>query len=192
MKLLSMSTSFAGGRNGPGRYKMADQGLLPKFAAMGRPVSLAPVRLPDEPVPKQAAHRTPAIPMNPPQQKSARAAQKRTEPVEAIAPALRAAVCVNANSAPTNWFRLGTPPAVNRSAGRPTFLMPAQGELSLDSVKPVRNDLSDSDLQIVQAKPEMKPDALKPTRPHSWKPELTGLAWSRLTARFFNSERVRA
>jgi len=192
MKLLSMSTSFAGGRNGPIRYKMADQGLLPKFAAMGRPVSLAPIRQSDEPAPKQAANTTPALPINSPQKKSARAAQKRPDPVEAIAPTQRAAVCVNAISAPTNLFRLAKPPAVNRSAGRPTFLMPAQGELSLDAVKPVRNDLSDSDLQIVQTKPEMKPDALKPSRPHSWKPELTGLAWSRLTARFFNSERVRA
>jgi hypothetical protein len=71
-------------------------------------------------------------------------------------------------------------------------LIPAQGELSLDAVKPVRNDLSDSDLQIVRAKPELKADALKASRPQSWKPELTGFAWSRLTARFFNSERVRA
>jgi len=56
----------------------------------------------------------------------------------------------------------------------------------------VRNDLSDSDLQIVPAKHEIKLDALKPPRPRLLKPELTGFGWSRLTARFFNSERVRA
>ena len=84
-----------------------------------------------------------------------------------------------------------SPPLLVRFLER-TLLTPAQAELSLDAVKPVRNDLSDSDLQIVPAKPEFKPDALKPPRPRVPRPELTGFAWSRLTARLFNSERVRA
>jgi len=158
-----------------------------------------------------------------------------SEPVKAVAPTSRAAVCVNAIAAPMNWFRLGNNPFVNRPAGRPkplapqgaskngagtassphfvsstafygeepsppppdrflkrTLLAPAQVELSLDAVKPVRNDLSESDLQIVPAKREIKADELKPLRPRVPKPELTGFAWSRLTARLFNSERVRA
>ena len=84
-----------------------------------------------------------------------------------------------------------SPPLLDRFLKR-TLLPPAQAELSLDAVKPVRNDLSDSDLQIVPAKPENRPDAAKPPRSRLLKPELTGLAWSRLTARFFDSERVRA
>ena len=48
IKLLSVSQSLVGGRNQPGRYKMADQNLLPKFAPVGRPISLAPKRKPQE------------------------------------------------------------------------------------------------------------------------------------------------
>ena len=234
MKLLSVSKSFAGGRNQQGRYKMAEQGLLPKFAPMGRTVSLAPKWESEEPAPKQEANGTPPTPLSPLQQQFFRAAEPVTEPVKTVVPSPRSAVCVNANAAPTNWFRLGNNPFVNRLAGRPkpqtpqgapknggtassshfvsstafcadepsaplparvvkrTLLAPAQAELSLDAVKPVRNDLSDSDLQIVQAKPENKSDASKLSHRHWSRPELTGLAWSRLTARFFNSERVRA
>jgi hypothetical protein len=235
MKLLSVSKSLAGGRNQPGRYKMVEQGLLPKFAPVGRPVSLAPKRKSDGPTVKKEQSTTPTAASNSLPGNLFQVADPVTEVVKAVAPTPRAAVCVNANAAPTNWFRLGNNPFVNRPAGRPkpltpqgaykngagtassphfvsstafygdepsppllarflerTLLTPAQAELSLDAVKPVRNDLSDSDLQIVPAKPEIKPDALKPPRPHLLRPELTGFAWSRLTARFFNSERVRA
>ena len=235
MKLLSVSKSFAGGRNQQGRYKMAEQGLLPKFAPMGRAVSLAPNRKSEETAPKQEANGTPPAPLSPLQQQFFRAAEPVAEPVKTVAAGPRSGVCVNANAAPTNWFRLGNNPFVNRLAGRPkpqtpqgapkngagtassphfvrstafcgdepsppllarvvkrSLMAPAQVELSLDAVKPVRNDLSDSDLQIVPAKPEIKPDTSKPPRPRGPRPELTGLAWSRLTARFFNSERVRA
>src|SRR5205809_7514906 len=156
IKLLSVSKSFAGGRSQPGRYKMAEQGLLPKFAPMGRPVSLAPNRKSDEPAPKQEANGAATIPLNSLQQQFFRAAEPVTEPVRTVAPGTRAAVCANANVATTNWFRLGNNPFVNRPAGKPKALAPTQAELSLDAVKPVRNDLSDSDLQIVPAKPETK------------------------------------
>jgi hypothetical protein len=190
MKLLSVSKSLAGGRNQPGRYKMAEQGLLPKFAPIGRPVSLAPRQKLAELAPKQEAHGTPTNPSGLRQQQFLSAAETVAEPVKTIASGGRSAVCVNANVTTTDWFRLGNKPSVNRFAGRPNPLAPA--ELSLDAVKPVRNDLSDSDLQIVPAKPELKSGPLKAPRPRWLRPELTGLAWSRLSSRFFNSERVRA
>jgi len=188
MKLLSVSKSFAGGRSQSGRYRMAEQGLLPKFAPMGRPLSLAPKRESGDPASKQEANGTPTVPLNPPRQKFLGAA----ESVKTVAPTPRAAVCVNANAVPADWFRLGNRPFVNRTAAGPKPQAPAQAELLLEAVKPVRNDLSDSDLQIVPAKPELKPDALKQPRPRLLTLELTGFAWSRLTARYFNSERVRA
>ena len=235
MKLLSVSKSFAGGRDQSGRYKMVEQGLLPKFAPMGRPLSLAPKRKSDGPAAKKEQSAPPMGASNSLPESLFQAADPVTEPVKAVAPTSRAAVCVNAIAAPMNWFRLGNNPFANRPAGRPkplppqgasengagtasyphsvsstafhgdepsppllarvlerTLLTPAPAELSLDAVKPVRNDLSDSDLQIVPARPEIKPDVSKPPRPRLFRPELTGFAWSRLTARFFNSERVRA
>ncbi len=187
MKLLSVSKSFADGTNQPGRYKMAEQGLLPRFAPMGRTVSLAPQRKSDEAAETQEPSARVATPARPAQAPSP---EPGTAPFRAIAP--KTPACVNANAAPTNWFRLGNKPIANRAAGRPRPLNATQGERSLDAVKPVRNDLSDSDLQIVPAKPETQPEALKANPPRWLRPELTGLAWSRLTSRLFNSERVRA
>ena len=192
MKLLSVSKSFAGGKNQPGRYKMVEQGLLPKFAPVGRPVSLAPKRKSDVPEAKKEQSPISMGASNSQPENLFQIAGPMTEPVKAVAPTPQAARCVNAISAPTNWFRLGNNPFVNRPAGSLRPPTPAQGELSLVAVKPVRNDLSDSDLQIVPARPETKPEASKPPRPRLLRPELTGFAWSRLTARFFNSERVRA
>ena len=68
--------------------------------------------------------------------------------------------------------------------------MPAPGQLSLDAVKPVRNDLSDADLEVVlEAQPSL--GASKPSRPRAFRAELMGFGWSRLAARLFNSGRVR-
>jgi len=192
MKLLSVSKSFAGGRNQPGRYKMAEQGLLPKFAPMGRPVSLAPKRKSDQLAPGPESNGARTIPLNPPPPQFFPAAEPVTEPVKTVASRARAAVCVNGKAAATNWFRLGNTPFVNRPVERQKPMPTAQAELSLEAVKPMRNDLSASDLQIGPAQPVIKPDTLKVARPRLFRPELTGLAWSRLIARFFSSERVRA
>ena len=187
MKLLTVSKSFAGGRSGPARYKMAEQGLLPKFAPMGRPVSLAPKRKLDEPPSIQGANGTPNAPPNSLQ--FFQVPEPVAKPVKAAAPTPRAARF--AADVSTNWFRLGSQPFLNRPVGKSKHTTTTtQAELSLDAVKPVRNDLSDSDLQIVPAK--TAPDASKQRSPRLMRPELTGFAWSRLTARFLNSERVRA
>src|SRR5439155_19828131 len=165
MKLLSVSKSFAGGRNQPGRYKMAEQGLLPKFAPMGRPVSLAPKRKSDQLAPGPESNGARTIPLNPPPPQFFPAAEPVTEPVKTGASRARAAVCVNGKAAATNWFRLGNTPFVNRPVERQKPMPTAQAELSLEAVKPMRNDLSDSDLQIVPAQPVIKPDTLKVPRP---------------------------
>ena len=47
--------------------------------------------------------------------------------------------------------------------GAPVARAAVQGELSLDNVKPVRNDLSDTDLELVAAvrNPEVAPESVK-------------------------------
>jgi hypothetical protein len=67
-----------------------------------------------------------------------------------------------------------------------------QGELSLDAVKPVRNDLSDVDFEVIAPKPKTRAAAIpRQARTKLFKPELAGLAWSRLTARLFSTDRAR-
>ena len=71
------------------------------------------------------------------------------------------------------WGRLRRSPAVE---ARPR----AQGELALDKVTVLRNDLSDADLVVVavQPKPEDSRAAEAPAR------EPTGNPWKRVTARW--------
>src|SRR5882724_5615836 len=117
MKLLSVSKSFAGGRNQSGRYKMVEQGLLPKFAPVGRPVSLAPKRKSVAPAAKKEQSTIPMDASNSQPENLFQIADRVTEPVKAVAPTPRVAACVNANAAPTNWFRLGNKPFVDRPDG---------------------------------------------------------------------------
>ena len=65
---------------------------------------------------------------------------------------------------------------------------PMQGELSLDLVKPVRNDLHDADLEVLPARKEavgLQDKAPASTEKHEAIPYL----WSRLSARLFRTQR---
>jgi len=204
IKLLSVSQSLVGGRTQP-RYKMADENLLPKFAPVGRPISLAPKRKPqealtqnesDKPKPRTTASGIESAPRDPEldliQGKTSPLAGSTAEVVTTGSTKPPSAVCVNAISASTNWFRLRNNPFGTQPAEKTNSLPLAQTELSLYAVKPVRNDLSDADLEVVSGKPETKHSgAQKPRGPRWFRAELTGLAWRRLTARLFDSERVR-
>src|SRR6266516_4810024 len=101
MKLLSVSKSFAGGRDQSGRYKMVEQGLLPKFAPVGRPVSLAPKRKSDVPPAKKEQSAIQIGASNSLPENLFQIADRVTEPVQAVAPTPRVAVCANAIAAPT-------------------------------------------------------------------------------------------
>jgi hypothetical protein len=59
-----------------------------------------------------------------------------------------------------------------------------QGELSLEGVRVVRNDLSDSDLEIVPAKP-LAPPGKEPVTSSTAKDLANETAWARMTGRIF-------
>ena len=67
---------------------------------------------------------------------------------------------------------------------------PVQSELLLDSVKPVRNDLSDADLELVQAA-RINVVPAKPVAPEvvrAPEPEVAeGVAWNRIKNQFFGA-----
>jgi len=204
MKLLSVSNSFLAGKTESGRYRMTEQGVLPKFAPVGRPVSLAPKRNEDGPIgrvelslaptkPIAAAREDPAVMLSLRQScdRHSPFAERADEPAttgQVREP--RAAVCVNAVPESTNWFRLRRDP-FSVPAGKVEPKPLVQAELSLDAVKPVRNDLSDADFEVIPAREKSAPNAAKPARARLFKPELASLAWSRLAARLFNTERAR-
>ena len=62
-----------------------------------------------------------------------------------------------------------------------------QGELSLDRIKVVRNDLSDADLEVVPAKPQATAAAIASVPPPVEKVVSAQSAWGRVTARILRA-----
>jgi hypothetical protein len=65
-----------------------------------------------------------------------------------------------------------------------------QGELSLDGVKVVRNDLSDTDLEIVPAKPSVPAITETPVKSNAEKCAPVETAWGRMTGRIFGADKL--
>jgi hypothetical protein len=202
IKLLTVGKCLVSNRNGPGRYRMTELALLPKFAPVGRPIALAPkpknraMPAADYRQPEAGPSGNPApVPMTPTKQVLAHSTP--TERAESISPGVNpapmpvaaSASCVNSISN-TDFFRLKRVAAAFGRAGHPQRKAPVQTELVLDGVRVVRNDLSDSDVEIVPTRPVLTPAPDQPPQPKIIKAELTGMGWSRLTARLFGSSRV--
>lgn len=176
---------------------MAEQGLLPKFAPVGRPVSLAPrefVRA-QEGSSGRFASLGSGVKSEPARAKFSpgRAEQPDLQP----AAAKPAPACANAVPTSTDFFRLRRSPPAKEVCGTSRPVSSAQGELTLDAVKVVRNDLSDADFDVVSVEREREEPSREAARRDpppvkSVKSELGGMIWSRLKTRLFNPERVRA
>ncbi|MBI3192682.1 MAG: hypothetical protein HYZ36_08450, partial [Pedosphaera parvula] len=67
-------------------------------------------------------------------------------------------------------------PAVRRSL--------VQTEMSLDTVRVMRNDLSDADLELVAA-PEIKPSEIMVEKPETTTGKAKATVWNRLTGKLF-------
>ncbi|MEW6307093.1 MAG: hypothetical protein AB1705_26820 [Verrucomicrobiota bacterium] len=152
MQLLAVGKSFRPGKTS--RYELADK-PLPKFADVGRPISLAPSGETETAQPDLFANAPATI------------TATADAPAVAPAPAQREA-------ARKSLFRMPTMGAAR--SPRPAR-DPQQAELALNAVRVVRNDLSDSDLELVAARPapvtpprKHAPMAPKPT----WWQRLTG------------------
>lgn len=148
MQLLTVGRSLDRISDEPSRYKMTQQTLLPKFGsvnatevrARGLSETTSPVIAP------AAAGKTKA--------ESATAKNERKK-MNAVQPEMeRQAAPASAAPKPAfprgRWTLFRNPFA---KAPKPDVVTraPVQSELLLDAVKPVRNDLSDSDLELVQA-----------------------------------------
>lgn len=158
---------------------------VPAPASSGpEPVKMETAPLFDcKPKPAAAPVATPPVAAAEPRQvKPAAKAPARVEPK----PAAPAAIASPKKPAPiSSWVKKINPlsylpsrdPAAKKSA-RPARA-PVQGELSLEKVKVVRNDLSDSDVEIVTVRPAASVQVNRP-----FEPAMTGTepAWNRLTS----------
>jgi hypothetical protein len=173
MRLLTTGKTLVDLKNSSGRYHMPGKNLLPKFGSGKNPFA-TPAKTQPAPV---AAETTPRIePSNP---KSAVAPMKETKRLPVLPAKMKETKRLpfvaarngvqQQNIKPTIWQKiLGGAGAVisklNQLAWRsdrnptvksavPRFAKPVvQGELSLENIKVVRNDLSDADMEIVPAK----------------------------------------
>src|SRR5213594_1910050 len=155
MKFLSVSKSFLAANNEPGRYKITERGLLPKFAPVGRAVSLAPKRKGEETAAakgfvseEEGLNDSASGKENWHAMLSLRQSCERRSPfaattAESVASGAgdpRFATCVNAIPTSTDWFRRRKNPFANVPVDKFEPKVPLQSELALDTVKPIRND----------------------------------------------------
>jgi hypothetical protein len=162
LKLLTTGKSLVGLKDSESRYRMTNQRLLPKFGAKN------PFREAD-------AGETVSTVTSPPMEEQLPASTSPApEPATAGAPVamqgssllrLGTAKARNlANAALQNRWASQLKSLISRPARKPAKVavvpavskLPMQGELSLDRIKVVRNDLSDADLEIVSAKPKAR------------------------------------
>lgn len=162
MQLLAVGQSLRPIKDRPSRYRMRQQTLLPKFGpapSASQPAAGAELGLG---IPSAAPQRHGAEPM-PPQQAASSVA---TVPCSKAGPS---APSVPAQPYPAGRWSLKSWPPFKRTAGAQPAKAPIQGELSLETVRPVRNDLTDSDLELV---PAARPSGVGPRpKPPSSEPQ---------------------
>ena len=189
MQLLTVGRSLGRISDEPSRYRMAQQSLLPKFGSVNVPEERARgLSEKTNPVVVKTEAKTPEIATATNDRKNMNAVQ----PSSQVTPAPNAAV--SRPAFPRGRWSLFKNPF--SKTPRPTVSpAPVQSELSLDAVKPIRNDLSDADMEVevVQAAPRR----VEPPAPEtSCAPEAApapepvaadGAAWNKIKNQFFGA-----
>jgi hypothetical protein len=158
-KLLTTGKSLVGLTNSNSRYHL-QKGALPKFESARNPfASKGSAELPE---------REPQLPKLTPAEVAAATLKKTqplTAPTEPVVPVSRDSQPVEPPKVtppidgwlkkinPLVWF--GSRKATEPKSAIPRFIKshtPVQGELSLDNIKVMRNDLSETDVEIVTPK----------------------------------------
>ena len=220
LRLLTAGKSLIGGSQPVTRYRAAHQGMLPKFGGKKNPFRATAradgrTEIP-EPTPVHAAA---AADLTPAEERQA--GRLDTAPPIPAAPALpESAGKTSAPPSPRPVGRVGQSGVTwmqqcwadmkslfvlkswlprRRPSVKPVpqrFAKPwVQAEMSLDSIRVVRNDLSDSDIEVVPARPLVVAgprEILEPgSKPDMQVPALNrepaGTAWTRVSARLFGA-----
>jgi len=192
MKLLGTSQAFGRILDRPSRYRLTQQSLLPKFGGEKGPESVVGLKPNGSPLmpPVQNAGTTPPVAVK--VGLLSRIFRRRTNKTMNTVEADPSMASASAPPKPEHAFPFGRwtlfrnpinrvppPPKSWPDAG------PVQGELLLDAVKPVRNDLNDSDLEVVQAALQRAPEpAACLAVPIAGSAEPALPAWRRVAAQF--------
>jgi hypothetical protein len=193
MKLLAVGRSIGRFGNDHSPFKMTQQSLLPKFGSVKaseepargsgekRNQAFAPAALPTELlIPPDAA--TGDKTMN-----AVRAVQSE-QTTETAAPAKTKPAAERPAFPHGRWTLFRNP--FSKSGKSKSAAAPVQTELLLDLVKPVRNDLSDSDLEVVrvQSKPAAEAVERVPAAPVAKEAvSQEPVAWDRIKNQFLGA-----
>jgi hypothetical protein len=173
-RLLAAGRSLVGLSNGESRYREDKHARLPKFISPKNPFAPA------------EKSNTPAVP--------AATAGVVAVPAEAEKPNTLTAQTISPNGQRTGWLgglRLKMNPFGNRgSVAKPANAGPRQGELALERVQVMRNDLSDAECKAGPPQPKLILPALPVMTVTMEKLEPVGAAWSRLTAKFMGTDQT--
>jgi hypothetical protein len=178
VRLLAAGKSLVGLQDMENRYRMRRRNLLPKFGSSRNPF-IARTEALSLPLPASGAH---PAPPNAPERSPAEvtaAALKKTTPLPVASPTdrepekifkRRLTIRLLARLSPwarklNPFARRSNPRQIARTPAPGSTLPSVQGELSLDRIKVVRNDLNDADVEIVPAKPAVKPKPEPVARP---------------------------
>jgi hypothetical protein len=198
MQLLTVGRSLDRISDEPSRYKMTQQTLLPKFGSVNAPENRARgVSETTNPVIAPAA-------AGKAKAESATARNDRKK-MNAVQPEMERKVAPEGVAPkpafPRGRWTLFRNPFAKVPKPEAATRAPVQSELLLDAVKPVRNDLSDSDLELVQAarrSAEVKvpvPSATPapasvspaPAAPEAEPVAADGVVWNRIKNQFFGA-----
>ena len=203
VRLLTAGKSLVGLRDGESPYRLTSQKFLPQFGPARNPFSSkataepaqTAVRSPDNhgqsgtPIAKPSFPGSKGEPAAALQKDAAHRAVPAKFDVRNLAVALRRRLALLLSGWLAKLCGLFA-----RSGGKaakpaiPRFPKPAvQGELSLDRIKVVRNDLSDADLEVISARPSATTAATAPTPRVVEKAEDTKSAWGWVTTRFLGA-----
>ena len=203
LRLLSAGKSLVGMRDMDTRYRVTSQRLLPRFGPARNPFSsrakAEPAQAEGCPPENHNENNTPVTRPTLPGLSREPAAVLHREAECRPGPARLGP----RNLARALWLRMAgflrdrqaklcgllTPSAgkVSKPAIPRFPKPPVQGELSLDRIKVVRNDLSDADLEVVPAKPLAAPAANAPALRAVEQPEGAESGWGRVATRILGA-----
>ena len=211
VRLLTAGKSLVGLRDGDSPYRFTSQRFLPQFGPARNPFSNRPNAAPAQKKPAQTEPRSPgihgeigasiakpAIPASDGEPAAVLQKQEATRTARAEFNARKVAVALwrRLTSLLSGWLATlcGLFARSGRKAAKPAIPRfpkpPVQGELSLERIKVVRNDLSDADLEVVPARPSATPAAAAPAPRLIEKAEGTKSAWERVTTRILGAGRT--
>jgi hypothetical protein len=172
-RLLAAGRSLVGLRNGESRYREDKRARLPKFISPKNPFAPA------------EKSNVPAVP--------AATVGVVVEPAEAEKPTTLTAQPISPNGHRARWLgglrQKLNPFGVRGSTAKSTNNAPRQGELALERVQVVRNDLSDAECKV--GSPQLKAVPGLPVMSMTMaKFEPVGAAWHRLAAKFIGTDQT--